>query len=422
MTHARPNMRARAVAMSLCALGACAPAAAQDTRLLLDGELREHRAELASIQGGQLTLRVGGSVRTSAVDAWLAILPAGDGVQSARRIPLAPVGFAPAMHQLLELTDGQRLWGRLVERDADDALLWEIPGLGEASVALDRVSRVRLVSGEREIQTPTDEDAAILLNGDALTGFVEGVGDRLRIDTGSSVLPLGWSLVREVRLANPASASSHPLLYLRDGTVVGVREPVALAGGGISARLGGAFESIGGEGFSMRGIELARDDVLAIALAPDRLAPIATLEIASVEPTEGRIHAPPPIVGDARHALLGAPDIEISGPIRVEWILPEGAIRAAGVARLPESAGLWGDYELTLSEIGNGGRGVERELLRTRLNAASTRHAFSVALDGSLRDARLVLRIESGAFGPIQDRLVLERGLILLTADSTDRR
>lgn len=409
----------RAAAMALGVL-ACAAPAGQDTRLLLDDELREHRAEIIAIEDGQLTMRVGGSVRTTSIDAWLAILPAGDHALSARRIPLAPAGGAPAMHQLLELTDGQRLFGRLIERDADEALLWEIPGLGQASVALDMVSRIRLVSSEREIESPAAEDAAILLNGDVLTGFVEGLGHRLEIDTGSSVLPLGWSLVREVRLANPPSASADPLVYLRDGAVVGVREPVVRTGGGLFARLGGAFEPIGGEEFSMRAVELAREDVLALSMSPDRLVPIAGLAIASVEATEGRLHAIEPRVGDAGRALLGAPDIEISGPIRVEWILPEGAIRAAGVARLPDSARLWGDYEFVLSEIGE--RGPERELLRLRLNGSSSRHAFSAALDGSRRGARLVLTIESGAFGPIQDRLVIERGLILLTADSTPRR
>jgi hypothetical protein len=70
---------------------------------------------------------------------------------------------------------------------------------------------------------------------------------------------------------------------------------------------------------------------------------------------------------------------------------------------VPESARLWGDFELIV-------RDDDREVHRSHLNAATPTVSINVALTGS----ELTIELTQGEHGPILDRLVLARAMLLV--------
>lgn len=393
-------------------------ARAQDERILIDDELREQRARVISLDDASLTIRVGGSLRTLPLANWSAMLMDEDRWRGASRsrVRLAGEGSAGGLHQLLELSDGQRIFGELIARDGEDpeSMLWAIPGIGEVAVPLERVARVRLVPSSQPSADTPDEDEVMLLNGDLLIGFVEQIGSLLRFEGDQGSIALPWSLVREVRLANPESrpAASIPMLWLRDGSSVQVAD-LRVQDDVARGRL-----LIAGEHAPPVAVDF--EDVAGISFLPDRLIPLSSLETVEVAPTEGRLFAPRPEIGDPREALLACATVSLRGPIRVELALPDHADRAGGIARLPQRARLWGDCELVISQgmIGTS----DRELLRIHLSGAKPEQPFSVELDEASGVTSLILTIESGAYGPVQDEIDLVRGFILLHQTSEPPR
>ncbi len=396
----------------------CGIARAQDERILIDGELREQGARVVSLDGESLTIRVGGSTRSVPLANWSAMLIDEDRWRGASRsrVRLAGESSAGGLHQLLELSDGQRIFGELITRDIEDpeSMLWAIPGIGEIAVPLERVARVRLVPASEAEPSVSDEDEVMLLNGDLLIGFVEQMGSLLRFEGDQGSIALPWSLVREVRLANSESrpAPSIPMLWLRDGSSVQVAD-LRMQDEVARGRL-----LIAGEHAPPVAVDF--EDVAGISFVPDRLIPLSSLEILEVAPTEGRLFAPPPEIGDPRKALLASAPITLRGPIRVVLALPKDADRVGGIARLPHRARLWGDCELVISQRMLGTS--DRELARIHLSGAQPEHAFSIELEGATASGSLVFTIESGTFGPVQDEVDLVRGFILLRQTSEPPR
>ncbi len=391
---------------------------AQDERVLIDTQLHEHRAPVVSLDDTSLTVRVDGSTRTWAVADWSAILfdeRRWRGI-SRSRVRLAGKDGRGGLHQLLELSDGQRIFGELVTRDDEDpeTLRWAIPAIGEIVVPLERVARVRLVPGSDASSGVPIEDEVVLLNGDLLVGFVEHIGSVLRFEGEHNSVSLPWSLVREVRLANPrvSPAADAPMLWLRDGSTVQIAD-LDIQEGTARGRLLLAEASA-------PPVEIDFNDIVGIALAPDRLVPLASLDVLEVLPTEGRLFAPAPTVESPHTAPLGAATIGLHGPMQVVLALPEQADRVGGIARMPRHARVWGDCELVISQRIEGTN--DRELVRLHLNGARPEQAFNARLDGATGPGSLVITIESGAFGPVQDEVELARGLILLRRTSEPTR
>ncbi|MCX5689237.1 MAG: hypothetical protein NTV94_05515, partial [Planctomycetota bacterium] len=120
---------------------------------------------------------------------------------------------------------------------------------------------------------------------------------------------------------------------------------------------------------------------------------------------------PPVVVGDAMSAALGAADVELPGPMSVLCDVP-GASRVSGMVELPESCRVWGDCEVFI-EVMSGGAGVTKPLWHQRLNGAQPRVAFNLMLPAT-SDAVLVVRVEAGENGPVMDKVVLRRPLLLM--------
>ncbi len=400
-------------------MGVVSAGSLAQTRIFLDRDLQETFAELVSMTGDTITIRRQGLLEQTPRGQWLAMLTPGQAWESIgdRRILISGSGASFGLNHRIELVDAQRLFGRLAEEKSPepDTVLWTIPGFDDLTISLEQIASIRLVRSSRG-PTPFDPsagDSVVAINSDRFTGFVESMGDPLEIDPGSGVINLPWSLIREVRLSNPKVRSIDPLAWLSDGSIVAFRAGVIDSPSLFTATLALGDQSPPGQ--SPRGpmISLPAIAIRAISFDPTRLVALSEIQPANIDVFDERRWAPPIDVGDPSVAQLGAAKITISGPVQCEWPLPEGAVRLAGVAVLPEDSRLWGDYELVMGVRTSGGE--IREVLRERLNAQQVMVPFNISLrPAGTPISTIVIRLESGEFGPIQDEVVLERTLILL--------
>lgn len=413
-------VRLAAVGAVGVACAACA-ANAQDSvrRILLDRQMRVQTVDLLEIDSK--TIRYSdesGLLRSEPVDQFLAILPAVDFQQvegssdAAGGIVVQNESGDATAGAFVELTDGQRLVGRpALDASADlqlgdDEIAWSHPAFGTVALSLEDVSRVVLIPAGGLRALADLDDVAVLTNGDRVRGFIESIGRTVRIETGGSVIELPLDRVAELALANPDEQPEGMRAWLSDGSAVSVSEVRTSRSGELILEIGARVDES-----ELTGHELRLADLVAVSVDASRFTPLGTIEIQSTEPI-GRRWTPAPRVEEPGKAVLSAAAIELPGPMAVTWVLPGAARGISGWAELPASSRTWGDCELVILEST---RGVEVELFRERLNAEDPVARFSASFgDEDAGERTLIIRLEPGEHGPIQDRAILHRALILL--------
>lgn len=415
--------------MALLALAVSGASAATDRFVLLDQELRASVVTVRSIgPGGLRVVDEGGAERDVPLATIAAIAPGWwrpgtEGSELAWSAP-APGPKPGALPGMLRLTDGRRLAGHIAFADvAEDAVVWDSPQLARSVFRLDdiRVLENQGVSAEAGVRGAGDH--VVMVNGDVLSGFVARVATSVKLESDGRKLDLPISQVARLELANPARAPRGLRLWLQDGTVCGasgfgapkspselrlLREP--------------APGSTPGDG----DVAISLEDIMALAPDAATVIPLASLAIAEQRALGERRFAEPVVLrwrGETLGAAwrdsiepgtagapLDAPDIDLPGPMVAEWRLPEGARRAAGWAEVPQGSRLWADCTLVLEAVGRGG--VVTELARQGMGGS--RPVFEFAVDFPASTELLRVSVEEGARGPIQDRVVLRRALVLV--------
>ena len=396
MIHPRATTRCAALAILACAAAAqpeapapAVAAAPRPKRILLDLDLRTSVIEPLSIDQRAVVFNdeTGRSreVRTNQIAAIL---------------PLSPdlIGGSES-EGLLILTDGQRFPGRRAAAPAgEDMLGWEHALLGSVAAPLDIVSEARfslyLPTGEPVAIEPSLKDQALLTNGDRLVGFIESLADPVVIETEGGDVSLSAARVAGARLANPREPARGIVLWLEDGSVARVDALESDGRGGAAVTLADSQSA-----------RLSLEQIVGVAFDASRLRPLARLE-----PDGESALADRPLLESLSvtedfwtPTVLDAPDILLPGPMQVTWTLPQNAVRFGAVAELPRSSWVWGDCELVISVD-------EQEVLRERLHRGRPSIEFAVPVRGR----ELTIRLEPGAYGPVQDVLILQRALILL--------
>ncbi len=306
--------------------------------------------------------------------------------------------IVPRRQGWLQLADGQRFPGQaLSAARMTDVLVWiQSSWLGRMEVPLADISSA-LFQSSAAVPPPGDADVLLLANGDLVEGFITSLGDPVSVelanaDPAAIDLPLGR--VHAVRMVTPSQKPTGPRLWLIDGTVVEARQ-VLLGDDGFYRLEGVPFC----EEDSYR---VALDGVAAVLFDPDALVPFAGLAPRRVEGPLTRSVVPAPRARDD-HAPLGLSRLEFRGPITVHYALPAGATYFAAEARLPAQSRAWGDCDLII-------RDDDRTVFTTRLNAETPTATIGIRLSGSM----LTVEVTEGAAGPIHDRVVLVRSLILV--------
>lgn len=333
---------------------------------------------------------------------------------------------------LLLLTDGQTLAGvrerdparllRLAPEGFTESLAWRSSTLDTLILPLERISAVSFSSPQITIPQRMSGDMVRLRNNDLASGFVDiqyRAGDpdsvlTIEPDGGAGAngvtrrIPL--RRVASIILANPPEPAAGPWVWLADDSILRLdgSSPLTLNNDRI-AQFATTFNVHGDSeaGLAKRTISVNAADLIAFAPRRERLMALAERPMRVANTDTQRRWTAPPIIADALGAPLGAPDIELPGPMGVTWTLPTNAQRVAGVIELPASARAWGDCNVILLDAAG------KERWSARVNNQAPRHAFNLDLTNAPTQD-LTLRVDAGANGPIEDRILVRRALILL--------
>lgn len=302
---------------------------------------------------------------------------------------------------VIELVDGQRLFGKPAASDDPDTVLWtELPGLPGTRLEIP-LERVRMIASDVAAKPRATEvdDRIRTRNGDELAGFVASIGATIEFESELGPTTLSREQIERVELANPAMAATAPLVWLVDGTVLGVGRLLETSRDRIAFQL----EIAAGRGPRVD-VELA--DVAAIELAPGRIVPLASLAPFEASPAGSRRWTPPPRALD--HAMpLGLHDVLLPGPMEIRVALPEGVSRFSTEAWLVDGSP-WSGTTLVVALDQ-----ASREVARADLSLARSRAVVDVEIPEGART--LVLRLEPGARGAIRDRVILRQPMLAAT-------
>jgi hypothetical protein len=390
-------------------------------RILLDRSLnrrvvREVEFGAESISFRDSAGRAGSLPRASIV----AILPAdpGESVGSTADEPIVwreLTDINIAQRGRLELADGQIFPGSLTTKTPQtegqrpkpsENIGWAHPLLGPLSLPLERVALAVLNNTglEQLADAPiTAGDLVGLTNRDRVEGFVLSLDQNVTLENNRKPVTFPISRVSYVRVANPPSTPSGSRLWLHDGTIIDVTSIQTDRAG--STRIESPLLPQGRA-------SVLTPDIASAALNVQSLQSLSRQSIRNVNLSPDREMAPRPSVRVVATSPLGAHDIDVTGPISVTWSLPAGATRVAGLAELPRNCRQWGDFTVVI----NAGAEPRRE----RINSKRPAIEFNVPV-GSAGEPTLTLTIEADDTGPIQDRVILKRTLILVEPTAANR-
>ncbi|MDY7110019.1 MAG: hypothetical protein SYC29_15415 [Planctomycetota bacterium] len=373
------------VVLILCTPAVCAQA---DEFLLIDDDLLTRRVRVAELNAGAVSvLDQAGGVDSLALDECIALIRA-----DAHR----PRFVRP--HLLL--VDGRRLPGGPAEIEATsaEALAWEHAWLGRLEIPIDDIDAIAMRTGQ-EAPSADGEDVIVLANGDRLEGIITVLGDPIRIEVGgperARTIDVPLDRIAAVAMINPPRPAPGRRVFFNDGTILDVTD-LTVGADGYVRFIAPEFAS------GTRATQILLDDLEAIVFDTQGVLPLGRLTPAEIDRPAWRYAAPQPKSID-EDAPLGPRAIEFRGPLAVRYELPAGCRRFAAEAVLPRPDRGWGDYELII-------RCGDEEVYRRWINGEQPSDAIDIPLAGR----ELTIELTEGAHGPIRDRLLLRRPLLLI--------
>lgn len=319
---------------------------------------------------------------------------------------------------VLVTTDGSRFPGTLEQLiggssidssdegvpEDPDAVVW-VTEFATRVFAIENVSRVVMghapASVRLTLPAAVATDTMMLANGDALEGFVAALGREavLELDDGAEVR-LPPDRVNAVVFANPDVRSQGVRVWFDDGEVS--------AGDAVRTNDGRWIGIEQGPPGTGDGVYRSLENVRTLVFDAGRLLALSDLEGVGTgregaETTQLRTHPDDLLLEEA--PALGALDIVLPGPMRVTYDLPAGVSRFACTVALAHPESSWSDCTLTVRADG--------EVLGAfGLDAETPVRAINLDLDGA---RTLEFELDEGAFGPVLDRVLLRRPLLLLS-------
>jgi len=233
-----------------------------------------------------------------------------------------------------------------------------------------------------------------------MSGFLSQVGDDITLETDSGVVHIERKRIAGIRLSNEPVDPRGARLWLSDGTVAPLNSIEIDPSGTVQVRL------IDGQTQSYYW-----SPIQGIMFDAARLKPLSSLAPQSQEASGNRRFAPTIELRASRGTVGPAPaldawDVVIPGPMVIRYALVEGTRRFGASAQLDVGTEPWGDCEFVVRVDGV-------EVKRARLWSGSGAVAFNVETPGRV----LEIEVEPGLYGPINDRVVLSRPLLLVEQD-----
>lgn len=383
--------------------------------------IRDDKGRLASLpRAGVLAIlpAVRANAPESSLDAAAALVTSSSPTARGAADDAAAIG-------MLRLADGQAFPGSLdtTTRPGNDAIAWSNQLWGTLTLPLESIRSISLRSSASAADGPdTKDDRIVLANGDVLTGFVESIGASVRLEREGKPTDVPLDRVQSISLASTPAPASGVRAWMADGTITRIADvQITTTGRALfTAPKDLARADAGSAGATGEPTSVEAAGIRALLFRAEAIAPLAGLTLTSApladaasSPTpgeaSGRRWVPAARVLDATDAALGAADIELPGPMTLEVPLPANARRAAFIAELPESCFAWGDCTLTVEGISPSGD--VSLLAQSRMNARSPVADVNIPTGPA---TQLRFRLDPGPSGPIQDRILLRRGLVLV--------
>ena len=409
-------MNTRVLIPALLLAGTClAQDADRPLRLLIDRNLDRQLVELVTIDGNVIRfIDASGRAVTAPTTQFVALAPIDQWTDANAATNVFRRSGIVSRPGILELTDGQRFVGTAsVVSAGEESLAWNYARLGLLAVPLENIRRVVLprIMTANQAMPPledSDEDVLRLTNRDTLRGFIVSFGSDTSIElSDGSTIVTPMNVVDEMTLANPDEAPEGVRVWLTGGNVVDVESLRAISGkadrieatleaGPIVALSAASVPSEADDQPVGLRFEIDRNQIEGINFDTQTLVPLASLPSNSPDR--------PLVIDSIGVAALGARSILMPGPMRTTWTLPRGTSRLAITAELPLESRAWGNLDLIVLVDG-----VERE--RHTLSAQSPEAHIRLDL-ASARE--LTLELDEGQFGPVQDRVELREGILLI--------
>ncbi|MEM6755698.1 MAG: hypothetical protein AAF586_00895 [Planctomycetota bacterium] len=427
-----PARLARAARLAAAVLIACVglagprPAAAElvDAELL-DAELNRRVVRLASVGPDGLSyFNDRRELESTALVEIVRITPLGSPSDTPRpthdttdESRPTPRGLAASV--TVVLTDGQRYaHAQWQPSNEPDAIALRHPVLGQVDLPLELVAEIKPArqinhAAAAPQQGEAIADTVVLINGDALDGFVERLGPNgvtLLPDVGDPIT-LALDRVASVHLVNPPQPEpiDEHRLALRDGSRLHGRA-LRLVSGSVLGEANGRLQLDARlPGVGWRAVGVALDNVDRVDLAGYRLVPLSGLELES--------QAPGPVFGVAWPPEPTEDGWLVHAPIVMAWRLPPGARRVdlradLATGELTAAAAALADCVVRWTAAG----ADWAEELGTRrligLPYASAGYPTPARAPGVVRDladdaTTLRVEVDPGVNGPIADRVRL---------------
>jgi hypothetical protein len=386
---------------------------------LIDAQLATRDVRLIERRATGFVVQDSTGRRTISTDSVIAFVNKAPALSAAAKLFSADAPSPAAAW--LTLTDGRRVHGLITEPAAPDSLTLRHNTLGDLTFPLELAARLDfanagVISAADVRPDPSPQDQVFLRNGDRVQGFVESIASTIVIDRdGTTITP---ELVRVVAVvfANPSTPPVGTSIWLSDGTILHaddykLRAPeleLTLPANSPASGSDRAPEPESAENSppaSKPAFSVDLRQLAAIAPKAERFTPLARLAITKQSGAQGRRWSAP--VKIAAAGPLGLADIELPGPMSVEWSLPQDADRLSFEILLPPESRIWGDCVVVVEFIRDN---AVREIARHRLNATTP----AASINSETREAStLRIRVEQGEGGPIQDRIHLRRGILL---------
>lgn len=357
---------------------------------------------------GEVVKYLGPSGRPASVplSELLAILPADRSGSASgamfRDDPDPADGGDVGPRSLLMLASGEVIRGEPVWPEApSESFGWKSDMLGLQAVQLDAVlGWYRPSATGRDAARPAGGgDVIIMANGDMVSGFLETVSrSKIDVEVDGKKRSLEPAVVVSAMLATPPKLGVGPMVFLSDGSTL-LTDGLGVGSGS------GSTVAATRQGQSL---VVSADTVIAYAGRAGSLASLAGLQAGPVTPTGGRDWTPPIEVVDPG-APMGVSDVVFPGPMEAQWVLPGDASRVAATLELDPASRIWGDCVVTVTIIPS--KGPAREVVKSRLWEESATASFVAEVAGG---STLRVRVEPGEKGPVQDRVVIRRPLILV--------
>ncbi|MGD9693088.1 MAG: hypothetical protein AB7G17_09895 [Phycisphaerales bacterium] len=399
---------ARRSVMAAVAAGctACAGVFAQSEPVGVKHEimLRDLRVSVGTLvradEEGAEWVEEGGVRRRAGANELLGVAPSLAPMVSADTA-LELMGVQVGATGIVETRDGERYPGERLgeEAEGEETLVWRHPSFGRMSFSLDDVRRAGFDTPtreriERRVWSGSTKDVAWLANGDALEGYLVGIGERVVLQTdGGGEASAPMDRVSGIALAGARKSARGVRYWFEDGTVCTAASATSAGAGWTVIALKGG-----------QTIRMPLSAVRAMVMDTAVVAPLSSLAPPSVAPVGDRaVLDGVRVLESSTTPAWNAYDIELGGPLSATWEMPAGALKFSALVEMPLATRPWGDCEVAVLVDGV-------EVWKARLWGGEPAARVGVSTAGR----RLTVEVRPGAQGGVNDRPVLRRAIVVV--------